>query len=155
MHATPEHAVVGTGAPALSSGTGKRYKGSTTIYVVITCIVAASGGGLFGYDNGRLWFQLRPINLLLLCASLRKRLCSGLMLCHALLTPNHIVLLEGEPFPFPCDPPTERAPDVACRRHWRCCGNGGGCLLPVRECEGTLHCIVAYMPTATPHPDAC
>ena len=31
-----------------SSGTKKRYKGHTTNYVVMTCIVAASGGALFG-----------------------------------------------------------------------------------------------------------
>ena len=29
----------------------KQYQGVTTTYVVLACIVAASGGGLFGYDN--------------------------------------------------------------------------------------------------------
>ena len=36
----------------MGPGAGKRYKGRTTPYVVMTCIVAASGGALFGYDNG-------------------------------------------------------------------------------------------------------
>ena len=37
---------------AMGPGTGKRYKGRTTPFVVMTCIVAASGGALFGWDNG-------------------------------------------------------------------------------------------------------
>ncbi|KAK9809510.1 hypothetical protein WJX73_006177 [Symbiochloris irregularis] len=40
------------GGMAMGPGTGKRYKGRTTPFVVMTCIVAASGGALFGYDNG-------------------------------------------------------------------------------------------------------
>ncbi len=29
-----------------------QYEGKTTVYVVIVCLVAASGGALFGYDLG-------------------------------------------------------------------------------------------------------
>lgn len=40
------------GGMAMGPGPAKRYKGRTTPYVIMTCIVAASGGALFGYDNG-------------------------------------------------------------------------------------------------------
>lgn len=33
----------------MGSGPAKRYPGRTTPYVVIACIVAASGGALFGW----------------------------------------------------------------------------------------------------------
>ncbi|KAK9904668.1 hypothetical protein WJX75_000080 [Coccomyxa subellipsoidea] len=36
----------------VATGPAKRYAGRITPYVVLTCIVAASGGALFGYDNG-------------------------------------------------------------------------------------------------------
>lgn len=31
---------------------GKTYPGEVTLYVIVACIIAASGGALFGYDNG-------------------------------------------------------------------------------------------------------
>lgn len=43
---------------AMGPGTGKRYKGRTTPFVVMTCIVAASGGALFGYDNGEIFASM-------------------------------------------------------------------------------------------------
>ena len=36
------------GGGMVASGPAKRYAGRTTPYVVISCIVAASGGALFG-----------------------------------------------------------------------------------------------------------
>lgn len=33
-------------------GNGKEYPGNLTLYVTITCIVAAMGGLIFGYDIG-------------------------------------------------------------------------------------------------------
>ena len=36
----------------VATGAGKAYAGHVTSYVIISCIVAASGGALFGYDNG-------------------------------------------------------------------------------------------------------
>ena len=36
----------------MGPGSNKAYNGHVTAYVVISCIVAASGGALFGYDNG-------------------------------------------------------------------------------------------------------
>jgi hypothetical protein len=43
------------GGAIASGGAGRcqEYKGKTTGYVIITCIVAASAGLLFGYDNGK------------------------------------------------------------------------------------------------------
>jgi hypothetical protein len=38
-----------------NSGSGmraSRYEGRATIYVILTCVVAASGGLMFGYDIG-------------------------------------------------------------------------------------------------------
>ena len=37
------------GGGMVASGPAKRYAGRITPYVVLTCIVAASGGALFGY----------------------------------------------------------------------------------------------------------
>lgn len=36
----------------VSSSGGKQYPGRTTLRVFITCIVAAFGGLIFGYDLG-------------------------------------------------------------------------------------------------------
>lgn len=36
----------------MGPGSNKAYAGHVTSYVIISCIVAASGGALFGYDNG-------------------------------------------------------------------------------------------------------
>ena len=36
----------------MGPGSNKAYNGHVTTYVIISCIVAASGGALFGYDNG-------------------------------------------------------------------------------------------------------
>ena len=33
-------------------GNGKQYPGNLTLYVTITCMVAAMGGLIFGYDIG-------------------------------------------------------------------------------------------------------
>lgn len=30
----------------------EQYKGKATVYVIVACIVAATGGSLFGYDVG-------------------------------------------------------------------------------------------------------
>ncbi len=41
--------------PAASSTTGaeyKHYEGRTTVYVLLTCLLAACGGLMFGYDIG-------------------------------------------------------------------------------------------------------
>lgn len=35
-----------------SSGVAKDYPGEVTVYVLITCITAAMGGLIFGYDIG-------------------------------------------------------------------------------------------------------
>lgn len=40
------------GGAILASGPVKVYNGVVTTYVITACIVAASGGALFGYDNG-------------------------------------------------------------------------------------------------------
>ena len=40
-------AVVGAGA-----GQGKEYPGGLTLYVLLTCAVAATGGLIVGYDIG-------------------------------------------------------------------------------------------------------
>ena len=40
------------GGMAMGPGSNKAYAGHVTTYVIISCIVAASGGALFGYDNG-------------------------------------------------------------------------------------------------------
>ena len=37
------------GGGMVASGPIKMYKGDVTTYVIIACIVAASGGALFGY----------------------------------------------------------------------------------------------------------
>ncbi|KAK4386635.1 Sugar carrier protein C [Sesamum angolense] len=33
-------------------GTGKEYPGNLTPYVIVTCVIAAMGGLIFGYDIG-------------------------------------------------------------------------------------------------------
>ncbi|KAI3869356.1 hypothetical protein MKX03_014534 [Papaver bracteatum] len=40
------------GGAFVSAGTGKEYPGKITLYVFLTCIVAACGGLIFGYDIG-------------------------------------------------------------------------------------------------------
>lgn len=40
------------GGGGIGSGNGKEYPGELTLYVTITCIVAAMGGLIFGYDIG-------------------------------------------------------------------------------------------------------
>ncbi len=40
------------GGMAMGPGSNKAYNGHVTTYVIVSCIVAASGGALFGYDNG-------------------------------------------------------------------------------------------------------
>lgn len=40
------------GMMAPTGGWSKPYNGRTTMYVVLTCITAASGGLMFGYDVG-------------------------------------------------------------------------------------------------------
>lgn len=34
------------------NGRAEQYKGRVTVHVIIACIVAATGGSLFGYDVG-------------------------------------------------------------------------------------------------------
>ena len=40
------------GGAMAPTGPMKVYNGVVTTYVITACIVAASGGALFGYDNG-------------------------------------------------------------------------------------------------------
>lgn len=40
------------GGGPISSGSGKAYPGELTTYVMVTCIIAAMGGLIFGYDIG-------------------------------------------------------------------------------------------------------
>lgn len=40
------------GGGFVSDGGGKQYEGRVTAFVIITCIVAATGGLIFGYDIG-------------------------------------------------------------------------------------------------------
>lgn len=43
---------MGGGGGGVTSGSGKNYAGKFTSKVFFTCIVAASGGLIFGYDLG-------------------------------------------------------------------------------------------------------
>lgn len=40
------------GGGGIGPGNGKEYPGELTLYVTMTCIVAAMGGLIFGYDIG-------------------------------------------------------------------------------------------------------
>lgn len=40
------------GGGPITPGNGKAYPGNLTLYVTVTCIVAAMGGLIFGYDIG-------------------------------------------------------------------------------------------------------
>lgn len=40
------------GGFAAAQGDGRKYEGGVTAFVVITCLVAAMGGLMFGYDIG-------------------------------------------------------------------------------------------------------
>ena len=40
------------GAIVVTSSSGKEYPGKLTMFVLVTCIVAATGGLIFGYDIG-------------------------------------------------------------------------------------------------------
>lgn len=40
------------GGGPIGSGSGKAYPGELTTYVMVTCIIAAMGGLIFGYDIG-------------------------------------------------------------------------------------------------------
>lgn len=42
----------GGGSMGVSKERAKEYQGKVTSYVIIACIVAATGGSLFGYDIG-------------------------------------------------------------------------------------------------------
>lgn len=42
-------------------GPGKGYPGNLTLYVTVTCMVAAMGGLIFGYDIGISGTQKLPI----------------------------------------------------------------------------------------------
>lgn len=44
--------MAGGGGFSRDPNNGKEYPGSLTLYVTITCIVAAMGGLIFGYDIG-------------------------------------------------------------------------------------------------------
>jgi len=41
-----------SGDGAVDKGRAEQYKGRVTVHVIIACIVAATGGSLFGYDVG-------------------------------------------------------------------------------------------------------
>jgi len=41
-----------TGGGTVDKGRAEQYKGRVTVHVIIACIVAATGGSLFGYDVG-------------------------------------------------------------------------------------------------------
>lgn len=49
------------GGFAPGQGTGKEYPGSLTLYVTVTCMVAAMGGLIFGYDIGISGIRKIPI----------------------------------------------------------------------------------------------
>jgi len=40
------------GGAIVNTGGGKDYPGKLTLFVLLTCIVAATGGLIFGYDIG-------------------------------------------------------------------------------------------------------
>lgn len=40
------------GGAIVNSGGGKEYPGNLTVFVFLTCFVAATGGLIFGYDIG-------------------------------------------------------------------------------------------------------
>lgn len=40
------------GGGIVNTGGGKDYPGKLTLFVLLTCIVAATGGLIFGYDIG-------------------------------------------------------------------------------------------------------
>jgi hypothetical protein len=40
------------GGAVVSTGAGKDYPGKLTLFVFFTCVVAATGGLIFGYDIG-------------------------------------------------------------------------------------------------------
>lgn len=40
------------GGGFVAQGGGQNYNGGVTVFVVLTCIVAAMGGLIFGYDLG-------------------------------------------------------------------------------------------------------
>ena len=40
------------GGAFVNGGGGKEYPGKMTLFVLMTCIVAATGGLIFGYDIG-------------------------------------------------------------------------------------------------------
>jgi hypothetical protein len=40
------------GGGTVDKGRAEQYKGRVTVHVIIACIVAATGGSLFGYDVG-------------------------------------------------------------------------------------------------------
>ncbi|KAH9299757.1 hypothetical protein KI387_031439, partial [Taxus chinensis] len=44
--------MAGGGFVSSSSGPVKNYEGGITVFVLVTCIVAATGGLIFGYDIG-------------------------------------------------------------------------------------------------------
>lgn len=60
------------GVPA--GGSSKAYPGNLTVYVTVTCIVAAMGGLIFGYDIGisgtilKLYLRFLSNTVQLLCS---------------------------------------------------------------------------------------
>ena len=44
----------------MAQGAGKKYEGGVTCFVIITCLVAAMGGLIFGYDIGISGNNRRP-----------------------------------------------------------------------------------------------
>ena len=44
--------MAGGGVVNVAGGKAAQYEGRVTVFVVLACVVAASGGLLFGYDIG-------------------------------------------------------------------------------------------------------
>nr|CAB3454646.1 unnamed protein product [Digitaria exilis] len=52
------------GGAVVNAGAGKDYPGKLTMFVLLACIVAATGGLIFGYDIGISDHSLRNYNSL-------------------------------------------------------------------------------------------
>ena len=44
--------MAGGGLAPTPDGEAKHYNGHVTVFVIVTCVIAASGGLIFGYDIG-------------------------------------------------------------------------------------------------------
>lgn len=57
--------------PGPGNGKGKEYPGNLTMHVIVTCVVAAMGGLIFGYDIGISGTCFRISDLLFLLQIIR------------------------------------------------------------------------------------